>query len=151
MSSRPLSIDLVLVPVDQSEEATRAVRYAVAIAAKYDAAVHAVHVLGEDVVRAIEQGVVDQEAVAEDSKVVTDTVTDIAQEAGVPVTTSVAYGFSPTSKLRHPGSVVLDTAEEIDADFVVVPREPVSGDPGEVLAKAAEYVLLYASQPVLSA
>jgi hypothetical protein len=33
---------------------------------------------------------------------------------------------------------------------VVVPREPVSGDPDEVLAKAAEYVLLYASQPVLS-
>jgi hypothetical protein len=53
-------------------------------------------------------------------------------------------------KTRHPGSVILDTAEELDADFVVVPREPVSGDPGEVLEKAAEYVLLYASQPTLS-
>ncbi|ADE02410.1 MULTISPECIES: universal stress protein [Haloferax] len=150
MSPRPLSIDLVLVPVDQSEEATRAAEYAAAVAAEYDAAVHAVHVLGEDVVRAIEQGVVDEDAVAEDSKAVTDTVSALAETADVPVTTSVAYGFSRTSKLRHPGSVVLDTAEELDADFIVVPREPVSGDPGEVLAKAAEYVLLYASQPVLS-
>ncbi|MCO8267190.1 universal stress protein [Haloferax prahovense] len=150
MSSRPLSIDLVLVPVDQSEEATRAAEYAAAVAAEYDAAVHAVHVLGEDVVRAIEQGVVDEDAVAEDSKAVTDTVSTLAENADVPVTTSVAYGFSRTSKLRHPGSVVLDTAEELNADFIVVPREPVSGDPGEVLAKAAEYVLLYASQPVLS-
>ncbi|ELZ92962.1 stress response protein-like protein [Haloferax mucosum ATCC BAA-1512] len=150
MSSRPLSIDLVLVPVDQSEEATRAAEFAVAIAAEYDAAVHAVHVLGDDVVRAIEQGVVDQDAVAEDSKAVTNTVSHIAADADVPITTSVAYGFSRTSKLRHPGSVVLDTAEELDADFVVVPREPISDDPGEVLAKAAEYVLLYASQPVLS-
>lgn len=87
---------------------------------------------------------------SEDSKAVTDTVSALAETADVPVTTSVAYGFSRTSKLRHPGSVVLDTAEELDADFIVVPREPVSGDPGEVLAKAAEYVLLYASQPVLS-
>ncbi|SEL23023.1 universal stress protein [Haloferax larsenii] len=150
MPSRPLSIDLVLVPVDQSEEATRAAEYAVAIAAEYDAAVHAVHVLGEDVVRAIERGAVDEDAVFEESRAVTDTVSGIADDADVSVSTSVAYGFSTTSKLLHPGSVVLDTAEELDADFIVVPREPVSGDPGEVLAKAAEYVLLYASQPVLS-
>ncbi|WP_396611381.1 universal stress protein [Haloferax sp. S1W] len=150
MPSRPLSIDLVLVPVDQSEEATRAAEYAVAIAAEYDAAVHAVHVLGEDVVRAIERGAVDEDAVFKESRAVTDTVSGIADNADVPVSTSVAYGFSPTSKLLHPGSVVLDTAEELDSDFIVVPREPISGDPGEVLAKAAEYVLLYASQPVLS-
>ncbi|ELZ80342.1 universal stress protein [Haloferax larsenii] len=150
MPSRPLSIDLVLVPVDQSEEATRAAEYAVAIAAEYDAAVHAVHVLGEDVVRAIERGAVDEDAVFEESRAVTDTVSGIADDADVSVSTSVAYGFSTTSKLLHPGSVVLDTAEELDSDFIVVPREPVSGDPGEVLAKAAEYVLLYASQPVLS-
>jgi len=39
---------------------------------------------------------------------------------------------------------------DVDADFLVVPREPMSGDTGDVLEKAAEYVLLYASQPVLS-
>ena len=39
---------------------------------------------------------------------------------------------------------------DVDADFLVVPREPVTGDREAVLEKAAEYVLSYASQPVLS-
>jgi nucleotide-binding universal stress UspA family protein len=145
-----LDIDLVLVPVDGSEESTTAVEYAVAIAAEYDATVHTVYVLGEDVVRAIETGVVDEEEVAAETEAFTATAGEIAETHDVELTTSTAYGFSTRVKTRHPGSVVLDTAEDIEADFVVVPREPVSGDPGEVLEKAAEYVLLYATQPVLS-
>jgi nucleotide-binding universal stress UspA family protein len=145
-----LDIDLVLVPVDSSDEALEAVRYAVGIAAKYDAGVHAVHVLGEEVVRAIETGAVDDAEVAADGEEVSAAAREMATDAGVPCSTSTAYGFSTKTKTRHPGSVVLDTAEELDVDFVVVPREPVSGDPGKVLEKAAEYVLLYASQPVLS-
>ncbi|ADQ65989.1 universal stress protein [Halogeometricum borinquense] len=147
---RPLDVNLVLVPVDRSEESANAVEHAAAIAAEYDAAVHAVHVLGGDVVRAIETGAVDDEDVVADSTAIQETAGEIAARYDVELATSVAYGFSTKMKLRHPGSVVLDTAEELGADFVVVPREPVSGDPGEVLAKAAEYVLLYASQPVLS-
>jgi nucleotide-binding universal stress UspA family protein len=145
-----LDIDLVLVPVDSSDEALEAVRYAVNIAAEYDASVHTVHVLGEEVVRAIETGRIDESEVAADGEAVSDNARELAESAGVPCSTSSAYGFSTQTKTRHPGSVILDTAEEIDADFVVVPREPVSGDPGKVLEKAAEYVLLYASQPVLS-
>ena len=145
-----LDIDLVLVPVDGSEESTTAVEYAVAIAAEYEATVHTVYVLGEDVVRGIETGVVDEEEVAADTDSFTTTARAIADDSDVELTTSTAYGFSTRVKTRHPGSVVLDTAEDLDADFVVVPREPVSGDPGEVLAKAAEYVLLYATQPILS-
>jgi nucleotide-binding universal stress UspA family protein len=145
-----LDIDLVLVPVDGSDEAREAIEYAVAIAAEYDAAVHVVYVLGEQVVRAIETASVDADEVAADSEALADDARAYAADRGVDLTNSIAYGFSTRSKLRHPGSVVLDTAEDVDADFVVVPREPVSGDPGEVLEKAAEYVLLYASQPVLS-
>ena len=147
-SPRPLAVDLVLVPVDTSEESTDAVAYAAAIAAEYDAALHVVHVLGETVVRAIETGDVDDDRVAADGETIVEAARGVAADAGVPVSTSVAYGFSTTMKLRHPGSVVLDTAEDVGADFLVVPRES-AGDDG-VLAKAAEYVLLYASQPVLS-
>ncbi|MFC6615408.1 universal stress protein [Halopenitus salinus] len=145
-----LDIDLVLAPVDGSDESQQAVEYAIAVANEYDATVHAVYVLGEDVARAIETGAVDESAVAEDTEAFTETIFDRADAASVDVTTSIAYGFSTTVKTTHPGSVILDTAEDVDADFLVVPREPVSGDPGEVLEKAAEYVLLYASQPVLS-
>ncbi|WP_311173892.1 universal stress protein [Halobellus ordinarius] len=147
---RPLSVDLVLVPVDASDESVDAIACAAAIAAEYDASVHAVHVLAEEDVRAIENGDVDKAQVAADGEAIMESAEGIAADHDVELSTSVAYGFSTKMKLRHPGSVVLDTAEEVDADFLVVPREPLSGDPGEILAKAAEYVLLYASQPVLS-
>jgi len=146
----PLSPSLVLVPVDGSEESLSAVEYAAAIAVEYDAAVHALYVVSEDMARAIDTGAVDDASLAADTEAFLEAVVDVVDGVGVPLSTSMAYGFSTRQLSRHPGSVVLDTAEELGADFAVVPREPVSGDPDEVLAKAAEYVLLYASQPVLS-
>ncbi|SHH41979.1 universal stress protein [Halobaculum gomorrense] len=145
-----LTVERVLVPVDGSDESLTAVEYAVAVAERYDAQVHAVYVLGEEVVRAIEEAVVDRSEIAEDTEAFTDTVRDLAHAEGVEVSSSTAYGFSTKRKTTHPGSVILDTAKDIDADFIVIPREPLTGEPGEVLEKAAEYVLLYASQPVLS-
>jgi nucleotide-binding universal stress UspA family protein len=148
--SGALEVDTVLTPVDGSEESSLAVEYAVAVAAEYDAAVHAVYLLGEEVVRAIEDGTIDEERAVADHRSFVDSVADYATDRGVYISHSTAFGFSTRVKTRHPGSAILDTAEEVAADFIVVPREPVTGDPGEVLEKAAEYVLLYASQPVLS-
>jgi nucleotide-binding universal stress UspA family protein len=147
---RHVDVGRVLVPVDASEESTEAVAYAAAIAAEYDATLHVVHVLDESIVRAIETGDVDDSRVAADGEAIVEAARGTAADRGVPVSTSVAYGFSTTMKLRHPGSVVLDTAEDVGADFLVVPRESTAAGDGGVLAKAAEYVLLYASQPVLS-
>lgn len=140
-------VDLVLAPVDRSDEAIEALRYAVAIAEKYDAAVHAVHVLEGDVMEAIRVDDADETELAVEGRAFVDQIETIAAQEDVPVTTSTAHGFSIRRKTRHPGSVILDLAEDLEADFVVVPREPVSGD---VLERAAEYVLLYASQPILS-
>jgi nucleotide-binding universal stress UspA family protein len=148
-SEAPLAVDTVLVPVDGSDESVTAVEYAVAVADEYDASVHAVYVVGHEVVRAVEDGAVDADDVATDSQAFIDDIAPLAAERDVPIAHSTAYGFSTARKTQHPGSVVLDTAEELDADFIVVPREPMS-EGGEVLAKAAEYVLLYASQPLLS-
>ncbi len=146
----PLTVETVLVPVDGSDESVTAIEYAVAIAEKYEAAVHVVYVLGEETVRGIETGTVDREAIAADTEAFADAATEIAEGTGVEVASSSAYGFSTTRKTRHPGSAVLDCAEEVDADFLVIPREPATDGPGDVLERAAEYVLLYASQPVLS-
>jgi nucleotide-binding universal stress UspA family protein len=148
--SDALSVNTVLVPVDGSDESVRAVDYGVTIAARYGASVHVVYVVGEEVVRGIEAGRVSKEAVADEAEAFADRSLELAAEASVPANNSTAFGFSPTRKTRHPGSVILDTAEEIDADFIVVPRERAAGETGDVLEKAAEYVLLYASQPVLS-
>lgn len=142
-------VETVLVPVDGSEESTAAVEYAVRIAEEYDADLHAIHVLGESATRALERGTVDPDDVAAETDAYADAVTDVTAGTPVSVSQSVAYGFSTRRKLVHPGNVVLDAAEQMSADFLVVPREQ-SHKAGDVLAKAAEYVLLYASQPVLS-
>ncbi|MDL5362107.1 universal stress protein [Halalkalicoccus sp. NIPERK01] len=148
--SEPLTVETVLVPVDGSDESVTAIEYAVAIAEQYGASIHVVYVLGEEIVRGIETDTLDREAVASEAESFVETATGIADEAGVTVTSSTAYGFSTTQKIRHPGSAVLDCADEVDADFLVIPREPSTDGPGDVLERAAEYVLLYASQPVLS-
>ncbi|PSP96402.1 universal stress protein UspA [Halobacteriales archaeon QS_9_68_42] len=143
-----MEVETVLVPVDGSEEAMEAVEYAVAIAERYDAVVHTLYVLGEDAAAAIQEDDVEAAAIARRSEQVMASVRALAED--VPVDHSSAYGFSRTRLAQHPGSVILDVAESLDSDFVVVPREPVTGSPEAVIEKAAEYVLAHASQPVLS-
>jgi nucleotide-binding universal stress UspA family protein len=143
-----LAVETVLAPVDGSDASMRAVEYAVAIADRHDASVHALYVVDEETARetAFGDGETD---IAAASEAFIDEARALAP-ATVSLTHSSAYGFSPTMKTRHPGSVVLDAAEDVAVDFIVVPREPVSGHPDEPLGRAAEYVLQYATQPVLS-
>ena len=150
MSETSVPVDSVLAPVDGSDEATTAAEYAVAVADRYDASLQLLYVLDEQVVRAIESGSVAADDVAGDHRAYLDELVSTAEDAGVPAETMVTYGFSTSHKRQHPGSVVLDTAEETGADFLVIPRQPQGEDRTDVLAKTAEYVLLYASQPVLS-
>ena len=145
----PPTVDTVLVPVDGSDEAEAAVEYAVGVAERYGARVHVLVVLGEAESRAVEAGDIDAEAAAAEAQSVATAAAAIAEGVGVPCSQSTAVGFSTTRKLVHPGSVILDAAEEVGADFLVVPRETGTTE-SDVLEKAAEYVLAYASQPVLS-
>ncbi|UTF54032.1 universal stress protein [Natronosalvus rutilus] len=148
--SDPLTVDTVLAPVDGSEDSATAVEYAVAIADRYDATVHVLFVLGREVVHGMDSGVVSETDVAENTQGFLEEVAGVTDAYDVSFSMSTAHGFSSSVKTRHPGSVVLDAAESVDADFIVLPRESVTDAPTEVLEKAAEYVLSYASQPVLS-
>lgn len=144
----PPHVETVLAPIDGSDESEEAVEYALAIAARYGASVHALYVLGKNAKQSIESD--GDEAAAVEAKSVLEAVAERADRAGVHLTHSTAVGFSTTRKLVHPGSVILDCAEEIGADFLVVPRETEHPDAADVLEKAAGYVVVYASQPVLS-
>lgn len=144
-----VAVETVLAPVDGSEESLRALTYAVAVAERYGARLHVLYVLDEEAARKVAFGEADEAEIAATSAAFMDTARELAPD-DVSLTHSSAYGFSPTLKTRHPGSVVLDAAEDADVDFVVIPREPVSGTPEEPLGRAAEYVLQYATQPVLS-
>jgi nucleotide-binding universal stress UspA family protein len=142
-----MDIDLVLVPVDGSEQSERATEYAIAVAERYEADLHVLFVLDERLRRDIDAGRVDPAEIAEDHRSFTRHVRETFGRADGALTTSTATAFSEGRLLQTPGSVVLDVAEDIDADFVVVPRER-GGE--EAIGRAAQYVLEYASQPVLS-
>jgi len=145
----PVTVEEILVPVDGSDESMAAMEYAVAIAERYGARVHALYVLDDGLVREIAAGTVDESDVATRGEGFMDAARECAPQS-VSLTHSTAYGFSPTQKSRHPGSVIVDAAEEAAVDFIVIPREPEGAGQGETLSRAAEYVLQYADQPVLS-
>jgi nucleotide-binding universal stress UspA family protein len=142
-----LDIEQVLLPADASDQSERALAYAMAVAERYDAALHVLQVVDEPVARGLETGDVDAEEVAEKQQSFLDEANDRAD--GVDVSHSTAVGFSRSRLRQHPGSVILDVAEELPADFIVVPREHAA-EPDETLGKSAQYVVEYASQPVLS-
>ncbi len=143
-----MEVETVLAPIDGTEAAMDAVEYAISIAERYDAGVHALYLLGEKAADAIATGEVDAAAIADHGE---EVMTGVREAAGdIPVNHSSACGFSVTRLTQHPGSVILDVADHLDADFIVVPRQPITGDPEAVIEKAAEYVLAHASQPVLS-
>ncbi|WP_436924771.1 universal stress protein [Halosimplex amylolyticum] len=142
-----LDIEQVLVPVDATDQAERAVDYGLAIAERYDAAVHVLHVIDEPVKRGIETGDVDAETVADEQVTFADETNELADD--VSITHSTVVGFSRSRLRQHPGSAILDVAEELAVDFIVVPREHGT-EPDETLGKSAQYVVEYASQPVLS-
>jgi len=146
-----LEVDLVLAAADNTQDAAEAAEYAAAVADRYDADLHVLHVLDQRIIQGLETGDIEADTVAGRQQWITahareslpaDTVTAISQ--------SGAAGFSSDRLGRTPGSVILDVAENLDADFLVVPRVEPEGSPDEVLGKSALHVLEYATQPVLS-
>lgn len=146
------AINRILVGVDASDEAVLAAEYAIALAAQYDAELIALEVIDAKEYEALETGDREAEALSADGKALLDEIAAKAKDSSVSCRGTVAYGFDTHRKLIHPGSVVLDIAEEMNTDFIVLPRPNIEGprDMDGTLAKAAEYTLLYASQPVLS-
>jgi nucleotide-binding universal stress UspA family protein len=145
----PVAIEEVLVPVDGSDESMAALEYAVAIAERYSARVHALYVLDEDLVQGVAAGTTGDDEVAARSERFMDAARERTPE-DISLTHSTAYGFSPARKARHPGSVIADAADDAAVDFIVIPRESGNASQEKTLSRAAEYVLQYADQPVLS-
>lgn len=141
-------IDLVLAPVDASERAAHSVDYAIAVADRYDADIHLLYVLDQRIAQGIEAGDVTADSIAEKHRAFSDRVRNRLDDAAF--SHSSAAGFSTQRLTQTPGTVVLDAADELDADFLVIPRETETETPDATLGKAALHVLEYASQPVLS-
>lgn len=144
-----LSIDLVLATLDGSNESIEAARYATAIADRYGADLHLLYLFDERYLRGVETGDIPAESIADHQQGLTDSVRE-QLPATVELSSSSAMGFTSQRLGQTPGTVTLDSADELGADFIVVPRERASGAPENAIGKAALHVIEYASQPVLS-
>jgi len=147
-----VEIDTVLVPVDGTDRSERAIAHALPIADRYGAELHVLHVIDEVVATGLEQGDIEADSVANEHRAFMGAVREQVRADGhdVSLSQSTVFGYSASSLSRHPVNVVLDAAEDIEADFIVIPRQSTMDEPGAMLGKVAEYVLSYASQPVLS-
>jgi len=147
-----VEINTVLVPVDGTDRSERAIAHALPIADRYGAEVHVLHVIDQAVAAGLEEGDIRADSVADEHRAFMSAVREQVRADGhdIGLTQSTAFGYSARSLRRHPVSVVLDAAEDAAADFIVIPRQSAMDEPGAMLGKVAEYVLSYASQPVLS-
>lgn len=130
-----MEIDTVLVPIAETDTVPRVVGYAVAIAEQYDAGIHVLYVLDSD-----------ETDTNDRSQQLMETTRDAAGDPDVPLSHSIIYGFSTEYLTHHPGSVVLDVSNDIEADLIVIPRERSPN----ALGQAADYVVQYTSEPILS-
>lgn len=146
-----LDIDLVLVAVDSSDKSEEAGSYAVALADRYDADLHLLHFVDHRMMQGIETGDVPPGRLAETQQAMTDSVREkLPDDGSIGFSCSGTTGFSEQRLGQTPGNTILDAADQVDADFLVVPRVTPTGEADEVIGKAALHVLEYASQPVLS-
>jgi nucleotide-binding universal stress UspA family protein len=146
-----IDIDLVLSAADNTQDAAEAAEYAAVIADRYDADLHVLHVIDQRIVQGLEVGDIESSAVADRQRWITEHARhNIPEGSDVSLSQSSSVGFTTDRLGQTPGSVILDAAENVGADFLVVPRVTPDGSPDEAIGKAALNVLEYAEQPVLS-
>jgi nucleotide-binding universal stress UspA family protein len=141
----------ILVPTDGSDVAKRAVDYAVDLATKYGAEIHALYVvdidavsfgLGAEQVDRIRQGrfgeMDELRAKATDA---TGYVARTAADHDVPVVENTGVG--------HPHSIITEYAEDHDVDVIVMGSHGRGGIRRALLGSVTERVLRSTHRPVL--
>ena len=135
----------IIVPTDGSKSANQAVEHAFAIADKYDASVHAMycvetHRYGEPALSSTE---IVLNRLEEQGQTMLDSLRSRAVDADIEFTCDVCHG--------RPWNAVLETADELDADLVVIGFQGHShGRPGKI-GSVAERIVRFADRPVLTA
>lgn len=135
----------ILVPTDGSESADRAVEHGLELAEQHGGTLHTLYVVdthryGEPALSSTELVLQDLEAFG------SDLVTEVAERAGgvgVETVTSVCHGT--------PHEEILDYADEIDADIVVMGFQGQSHRLEGHMGSVADLVTRRSDRPVLTA
>lgn len=137
--------DRVLIPTDGSEHAATAVDHALALGRTFDATVHAIHVVDT----AGESGVfgtgASDESVTERLETAGESALDAVRETATAeddLETELVHG--------EPTETIVDYAEEIDADVLVMGTHGRTGVRRYVAGSVTEGVVRHAAAPVLT-
>ena len=131
----------IVVPTDGSRAAEAALSHALSLVGDSDATVHLLYVadLGRDSVSVVGSDVVD--ALVSDGEDVVETVAERVRTAGLDVETEVVRA--------NPAVGIVDYAEEIDADLIVMGTHGRRGLSRYLLGSVTERVVRTSSVPVL--
>lgn len=136
----------ILLPTDGERGVDRAVEYAVDLAETLDATLHALYVVDETVYTAysgdefVQEHEGPQAALEEVGEHALDDIAGAAREADVDVERSMRYG--------RPEDEIVEQADEIDADHIIMGSKTKSGDYRQLLGSVSERVLKLTDRPV---
>lgn len=133
----------ILVPTDGSAGSNEALRHGVDIAKKYDATLHLVYVVDEDIyghyggIDAIEHVM---EALEDAGEEALQTARKLVTEAGIPVEVHLEH--------TTPHRGIIETASQVGADLIVMGTEQRSKEYRHLLGSVSERVVRLSSVPV---
>ena len=133
--------ETIVIATDGSESVGRAISVALDVAARFDAAVHALYVVDTDEVDSSPDAVRDdmRAALRESGE---DALATVEEAADREVTTAVREG--------RPATEIADYAEEIGADVVAMGTRGRHGENRFLIGSVAERVVRTCSMPVLT-
>jgi nucleotide-binding universal stress UspA family protein len=135
--------DTILVPTDGSAAVVEAVERAVDLAERYDATVHALYVVDSTAYSTLDTSTsVVVDALEDEGETAVGYIAEQAEAAGVPVETAVVHGT--------PHRTILDHAEEIGADLIVMGTHGRRGVDRFLLGSVTEKVVRTAPVPVMT-
>jgi nucleotide-binding universal stress UspA family protein len=135
--------DQVLVPTDGSTASEEAIERAIDLAKQYDATLHALYVVDSGAYASLEAGtdIVVDELRTKGTEAV-ETVAERAEDAGVPVETTVETGIVHRS--------IVDYVDTEGIDLVVMGTHGRTGVGRVLLGSVAEKVIRTANAPVMT-
>ena len=136
----------VVVATDGSESVSRAADCALDLAARFDAAVHALYVLDETQVESLPEDVHDEvrDALDEQSTEALEAVATTNRERPDPV------DLETVVRVGRPTERIIGYAEEVDADVVAVGTRGRHGEHSFLLGSVAERIVRTCPVPVLT-
>lgn len=138
--------ETVVVATDGSESVSRAVRCALDLAGRFEAAVHALYVVDEGRVEALPEAVRGEVRTALDvqAEAALQRIVEANDERATPVDLETAV------EVGRPASEIVGYAREVDADAVAMGTRGRSGEHSFLLGSVAEQVVRTCPRPVLT-